>query len=124
MIFQKLFVSSVSLIIIDSIYLQLIKQHFQTQIYIIQHSPLKINFLATILCYLLLIASINYFILFSRNNLLDAFLLGFFIYGVFETTNKALFTRWKISTVLIDTIWGGILFTLTTYITNSFIHNL
>lgn len=40
------------------------------------------------------------------------------IYGVYETTNYALFKNWSILTVIIDTLWGGLLFASTTYIVN------
>ena len=36
---------------------------------------------------------------------------------VYETTNKAIFNKWTWSTVLIDGLWGGILFGLTTFLT-------
>ena len=58
----------------------------------------------------------NYFIIKPNRSVQDAFLLGLIIYGVFETTNMALFSKWSWLTVLIDTIWGGILFALTTFI--------
>jgi uncharacterized membrane protein len=44
-------------------------------------------------------------------------ILGFVIYGVYETTTYALLKKWKLQTVMIDTLWGGILFGLTTMIT-------
>jgi uncharacterized membrane protein len=47
----------------------------------------------------------------------DAFLLGLVIYGVYETTNWALFSKWSPMSVIIDTLWGGILFAATTYVT-------
>jgi uncharacterized membrane protein len=46
----------------------------------------------------------------------DAFLLGLVIYGVSETTNWALFDKWSLITVIIDTLWGATLFGLTTFI--------
>jgi uncharacterized membrane protein len=48
----------------------------------------------------------------------EAFLLGIVIYGVYETTNYALFKNWSILTVFMDTLWGGILFASTCYIIN------
>ena len=36
---------------------------------------------------------------------------------VYETTNKAILKDWSWKTVMIDGIWGGILFALTTYLT-------
>ena len=114
--YKLLIISAIIFILMDSIYLTLIKKYFATQVKIIQGSPIKINFIATLICYVILIFGINYFIIQPRRSVKDAFLLGLVIYGVFETTNMALFTKWAWLTVLIDTLWGGILFAVTTSI--------
>ena len=111
-----IFVSSIVFIVIDSVYLNFIKDYFNNQIKLIQGSPIKINSYAIIICYIILIFGINYFIIIPNRSILDAFLLGLIIYGVYETTNMALFSKWSWTTVLIDTLWGGILFALTTTI--------
>ena len=112
----KLLISAIVFVFIDSVYLNLIKNYFSNQIKNVQGSPMKINFLATLLCYVFLIFGINYFIITPNRSVQDAFLLGLVIYGVFETTNMALFTKWAWLTVLMDTLWGGVLFALTTSI--------
>jgi uncharacterized membrane protein len=111
-------ISAILFISIDFIYLNIIKQFFENQIKKIQGSPVKINFLGAALCYLFLIIGLNYFIIKPKKGITDAFLLGIVIYGVYETTNYALFTKWSAITVLTDTLWGGILFASTTYIIN------
>jgi uncharacterized membrane protein len=111
-----LLVSAIVFITIDFIYLNVIKDYFNNQIKIIQGSPIKINYLGAALCYILLIVGINYFIIKPRKSVSDAFLLGIVIYGVYETTNYALLKNWSILTVIIDTLWGGLLFATTTYI--------
>jgi uncharacterized membrane protein len=113
-----LLVSAIVFITIDFVYLNVIKGYFDSQIKSIQGTPIKINYLGAALCYILLIAGINYFIIKPRKSISDAFLLGIIIYGVYETTNLALFKNWSIITVIIDTLWGGILFATTTYIVN------
>jgi uncharacterized membrane protein len=112
----KFLVSAITFVFIDSVYLNLISNYFTNQIKAVQGSPIKMNFLATLLCYIFLIFGINYFIIKPNRTIQDAFLLGLVIYGVFETTNKALLSKWSWLTVIIDTLWGGILFALTTYI--------
>ena len=114
--FKKLLISAIVFVFIDSIYLNLIKDYFSNQIRLIQGSHIKMNYLAAIICYIFLIFGINYFIIKPNRSIQDAFLLGLVIYGVFETTNMALFSKWSWLTVLIDTLWGGILFALTTFI--------
>jgi uncharacterized membrane protein len=44
-------------------------------------------------------------------------MLGIIIYGVYETTTYATLQKWKLETVVKDTLWGGILFYLTTFFT-------
>lgn len=111
-------VSAIVFISIDFIYLNVIKEYFMNQIKTVQGSQPKINFLGAALCYIFLIAGINYFIIKPRKSINEAFLLGIVIYGVYETTNYALFKNWSILTVIMDTLWGGLLFASTTYIIN------
>ena len=115
--------SAIIFITLDFIYLQSIKDYFQKQVQSVQGSAMQVNYLGAALCYVFLIAGINYFIIKPNRSVKDAFLLGLVIYGVYETTNYALFKNWHITTVIIDTLWGGILFALTTYIV-SLLRNL
>ena len=111
-------ISAILFVVIDFLYLNLIKNYFANQVKIVQGSPLKVNFLGTLLCYIFLIFGLNYFIIKSKRSAYDAFLLGLLIYGVFETTNYALFSKWSIFTVITDTLWGGVLFFIVTFIIN------
>jgi uncharacterized membrane protein len=116
MVHSKWLISAFVFVFIDFIYLNLIKGYFSKQIELIQTSPIKLHYLAIVMCYIFLVFGLNYFIIQSKRSVLDAFLLGLIIYGVYEMTNKALFSKWSWLTVFIDTLWGGILFALTTYI--------
>lgn len=113
-----LLLSAIILVCVDFVYLNLIKPYFAWQIKKVQQSPMEINYLGAVLCYIFLVFGINYFIIKPKKSVQDAFLLGLIIYGVFETTNYALFKNWSFLTVIIDTIWGGILFALTTLLVN------
>ncbi len=111
------FISAILVVVFDSVYLNLIKGYFGKQIKSVQGEPMKLDVTGALLCYVFLIFGINYFIIRKRASVLDAFLLGLVIYGVFELTNKALFKNWWYTSVFIDTLWGGILFALVTYTT-------
>ncbi|MFY7729916.1 MAG: DUF2177 family protein [Flavobacterium sp.] len=111
-----LLLSAILLIAIDFVYLGLIRSHFSKQIQAVQGSPMKINYLGVAICYIFLIVGLNYFIIKPRKSVSDAFLLGLIIYGVYETTNYALLSNWSLLTVIIDTLWGGVLFASTTYL--------
>jgi uncharacterized membrane protein len=111
-------ISAILFVVIDFVYLNLIKNYFTNQVKTVQGSPLKVNLLGVVLCYIFLIFGINYFIIGPKKSAYDAFLLGILIYGVYETTNYALFSNWSILTVMMDTLWGGVLFALVTFIIN------
>ena len=112
----QVLVSAFLFVSIDFAYLKLMKKYFSNQVKVVQGSTIKMDLLATFFCYIFLIFGLNYFIIKRKRSVLDAFLLGLVIYGVYETTTKALFHKWSWITVLIDTLWGGILFALITYI--------
>ena len=108
--------SAIVFISIDFVYLNVMKGYFENQVKNVQGSSLKVNYLGVAICYIFLIAGLNYFIIKPRKSVSDAFLLGLVIYGVYETTNYALFSNWSIVSVIIDTLWGGLLFASTAYV--------
>ena len=105
------------MLLLDSIYLTSTAGYFKRQIMDVQKGPMKLNILGAVFCYLLLIFSLNYFILEPKKGVYEAMILGLVIYGVYETTNYAILKNWKLTTVILDGLWGSILFGLTTYFT-------
>ena len=84
-----------------------------------------------IFIYIILFTSLYYFILkdinidIQFNNtfykkvfkiILNAFILGFSIYSIYELTNYALFKNWTLHMVLLDSLWGGTLFSIVTFL--------
>ena len=102
--------------LIDITYLMTTKNLFNKQITLVQGSKIKLNIYSTLLCYLILTTGIYYFAIHKKLTLVECALLGVFVYGVYETTNHAIFDNWKWSTLILDTLWGGILFSLSVYI--------
>ena len=82
---------------------------------------IKLKILPAILCYVILIFSLNYFILNNNKTIyqkiIDAFILGFVIYSVYDLTNYSTISNWSLNIVIIDSVWGGFLFAITTYLT-------
>ena len=115
-----LLISAIVFVTIDFFYLNLMKSYFANQLKKIQNKTMTINVLGVLLCYIFLIFGINYFIIKPKRSVADAFLLGLIIYGVYETTNLATFDDWPWFMVIMDTLWGGVLFALTTYIVSWF----
>jgi uncharacterized membrane protein len=112
--------SIVILPILDFIYLKSVSNHFNKQILDVQKSEQVFRIAPAIVCYIALLFGLNYFILRSnksrKEKIIDAILLGLVIYTVYETTNMAIFKDWNIKSVLIDSIWGGVVMGLTTFI--------
>lgn len=109
---KKYLLMSLIMVLIDYVYLSLVSGFFNKQIKLIQGSKIKLDIPSTILCYLFLTLGFYYFLINKKSTYIDAFLLGLVIYGVYETTNKAILKDWKWESVIIDTIWGGVLFFL------------
>ena len=113
---KNIILLAVILVLVDSGFLYLMSNNFQNMVKKIQGTPLKMKLLPTLACYIVLVSSLYYFVIYKKGSYLDAFLLGFFIYAVYETTNMAIFKDWSISVGLIDLTWGGFLFLITTYL--------
>ncbi len=86
------------------------------QIKAIQGEKIKLNLFSTFLCYLFLTTGIFYFAIQKNMSIMECALLGLFVYGVYETTNKAILKNWLFKTVVIDTLWGAVLFSLSVFI--------
>ena len=114
---KKLLIITVVMIALDSIYISIIMKTFSEQIIKIQRVVMTFRPEGAILCYFALVFGLYYFIIQPKKSPLDAFLLGLVIYAVYETTNYATLKKWSPYLVVIDTLWGGILFGTTTYLT-------
>lgn len=113
---RKILVTACILLLLDFLYIHFVFSHFRLQIHTVQKSPLKLNWLGAVGSYVLLIFGVYYFIIRTRRSVLDAFLLGSTIYGVYAMTTLALLRDWWIATAVTDTLWGGILYATTTYL--------
>ena len=100
------------IVLIDLVYLYLIKSKFKEMVKSIQIIPLKMNYIGAIIAYLFLSIGLHKFIIEPKKDLNEAFLLGIVIYGVFEGTSMAIFQNWDIKILLVDIFWGGTLFYL------------
>lgn len=112
----ELLITSLVFISLDSVYLSLSKGYFQAQIKRVQGSPLEMNIAGLLLCYTFLVFGFHYFVIEKNISLMDAFWLGILIYSVYEFTNYALFKNWSLITVIMDTLWGGVLFVSAAFI--------
>ena len=112
-------VPSFVLVGLDSLFLSWTSVMFCRTVKKIQGSDLKINMFGAIMSYILTIFVLYKFIIYEKKSPNDAFLLGLAVYGIFDFTNMAIFKNYHFLTAMIDTIWGGILFYLVTFISRS-----
>jgi uncharacterized membrane protein len=108
--FKIMLIIIIALLLLDAVYLMIMKDAFKKQIELIQNSPLELNMYAGAVCYIALAIGLYYFIIKDKKPVRDAFLLGLVIYTVYETTTMALFKDWQLKNAVIDSIWGGVLF--------------
>ena len=104
------------MLLLDAIYLTTTSTIMVKQITAIQHAPVQFRIFGAIVCYICLIGGLYYFILREHRPIFDAFLFGIVIYGVYESTNYAILKKWKWEIFAMDTMWGGILMALTTWL--------
>jgi uncharacterized membrane protein len=111
---------TIILLTLDSIYIYATLNEFRLQIAEVQRVLLQVKYLGAILCYFFLIFGLYYFILREHKSVFDAMLFGFIIYGVYDTTTYAVLKKWKLKLMIMDTLWGGALMGLTTWLTYKF----
>jgi len=111
---KQFIVTLLILLAIDSAYLYVMGPIVGKHIRMIQGSTMAINMYGAALAYVCMALLHTYFI--KLNSIKDSFILGVLVYGVYEGTNWATFRQWPAFIVVIDTLWGGVLFAITTHI--------
>jgi uncharacterized membrane protein len=113
---RALAIISALMLVLDFTYLYLFKDFMLPILKNIQKADVKVNIMSALACYIILVSGLYYFIIRKKAPIKDAFLLGVLINGVYETTNYAFFKNWSPLLVILDTLWGGILLSTTTFL--------
>ena len=95
----------------------------------IQKEKTKLKMIPTILCYIITILILNYFVIEKAKKekkeitvaVREAFFLGILIYGLFGLSFYSIMNKWKLSNVIIETLYGGIVFAAITFINLKYI---
>ncbi len=121
------------LIVLDFVYILAVSYFYKRSIKKIQGGDdMKINIVSSVFCYVIMIIGLV-FIVFTQlsrygslrslsivNKLKYALrfggVVGFVVYGVFNTTNMALFKNYSTPLAVIDIMWGTILYTFSTFV--------
>ena len=115
-------VSGLVMLGLDAVYLTNLGEIFQKIVKNIQGEKLTLNIAGATVTYLAMVLVLNVFILQQpkipeMKKYILSFVLGFCVYLVFDGTNIAIFKGWTWKALVLDSLWGGILFLLTTLIT-------
>ena len=118
-------VYAILFILVDSIYLSYISGPYGDMIKKIQGEKMVMKIAPAIVVYLSLVGAWYIFIYNERDkysyfeNIKRAGLLGFFIYSVYDFTNMAIIKDYSLYLAIIDSLWGGILYMITTALLTS-----
>ena len=115
---EKFIAILVLVTIIDMIWISgAASKKYKTMIKTIQGTEMKINYKYVVACYIII--ALLVLLLVNKNfTYKEMFLAGFFTYGIYDFTNASIFTNWDMLFGFADMIWGGILFTTTSYLLN------
>ena len=132
-IYLAILLSIFALLVLDFIYVASVSIFYKRSIKHIQGGEdMKLNIFSAILCYVIMIVALVFIVFtqLSRYGSLRSLsqinkfkyamrfggVVGFVIYGVFNTTNLAIFKRYSVPLAIIDIMWGTLLYTIVTYI--------
>ena len=88
---------------------------FRPMIERVQKEPMTTSVWKTLMAYLILITLVA-IIIPKCNSVEEAFLIGFLVYAVYDTTNYATLKHWDPAIAVMDSLWGGVLFASIYYI--------
>jgi uncharacterized membrane protein len=107
MVLSKIILASFLLLIIDIPWLLLQSSTFQKTVADIQGSPLRVKGWAAIPVYL----ALGYLLL-QQKSAIGAAASGACVYAVYDFTTLAIFDKYPLYVAVLDTLWGGVLFSL------------
>lgn len=109
--FISLLLITIIFVILDALWFSAwsLKAIYELTFAAIQGSPLELRLAGGIVAWFLLAVGIKYIVV-PDGNLYRTFsrgaLLGLVIYGVYNGTNYATFSKYPVSTAIADTLWG------------------
>ena len=122
-IIKELLIISFLIITIDVVVLSSLSKLWKDTIEKVQKKTFIPKIHYAIASYILIVLGQYYFVFrhikhanWVNDSLLNGFLFGFVLYGVFDFTNLAIFTDYPLFTATVDMMWGGILMAITSLI--------
>lgn len=116
---KRKIISILILLILDGLWITLyMGRKYNNMVYNIQGNKLSVNYGYVIGAYLMMSYLLVNVVIKYNLNLLDSFIFGFCIYGIYDFTNGAIFNKWDGKLALIDMCWGGFVYMVSNYLSN------
>jgi len=116
MCWKELAITLATLLALDAVFIGTTLHLWELQVASVQRVTMQPRMIGAIVCYLCMTIGLWYFILRERRSVWEAMLLGMVTLGVFDSTNYTIFKKWTWQTAVMDTLWGGALFAMTTLV--------
>lgn len=117
---KTIFIIMVIMLVLDAVFLTAMRNVFGSMVAKIQRVAMQTRLSGAVIVYALMVAGLYKFIISERRPIKDAAIFGMVLYGVFDFTNYTMFKNYDLSVAVIDTTWGALLMSLTTYLTYKF----
>jgi uncharacterized membrane protein len=117
-------VATLVLLLADFLWIGLyMGKQYKTQVRSIQKTDLKPNPVFIVLAYILMVVGLNVFVLPNIRKgyeLVDSLkygsIFGIVLYGVYDFTSGAVFSKWNKKLAIIDVLWGGFVYFIAAYL--------
>ena len=106
---------SIIIISIDYLWIKNIMSKYYENMF---KNEIRLNMISIIITYLIMVISYIIFVLRNESELINnkiiiSFIFGVTLFGVYGFTLNGILKKYSLKVALLETIWGGILFTLT-----------
>jgi uncharacterized membrane protein len=98
-------------------------KQYKTQVRSIQKTDIKPNPVFIVIAYILMVIGLNVFVLPNIRKgyeLVDSLkygsIFGIVLYGVYDFTSGAVFSKWNKKLAIIDVLWGGFVYFIAAYL--------
>lgn len=123
--------ATIILLVLDFIWIgAYMKPRYGKMVTNIQGNPMTTNSKYAVVAYTLMILGLNIFVLPNirkghelEDSLKYGFGFGVVVYGVYAFTAAAIFRDWSLQLSIADTIWGGMVYFLASYLSTKIILN-
>ena len=115
---KKIAIFSLIMIIIDYFWINNVMSKMYKPFLKAMNIEINMRLAFAIVAYLLMVCGYIFFINNTKDEYKNSILLGGIIFGVYGFTVGALFKGYSLQLALTETLWGALLYSMTTFLTN------